>query len=502
MKIFSSEQIKNWDTCTIKEENISSELLMERAAAACYQWLIVNEFTQQPILLFCGKGNNGGDGLALARMLIQNNIPVIIYILELGKTGSSDFQTNLQKLHQLTSDIHFIQSVFFFPVVEKDHLIIDALFGTGLNKSLDGIALQLVDHLNKSGASIISIDIPSGLFCDKSTSGHLAIHATHTLSFQSIKLAFLFPENDINVGEFHILQIGLSRTYEQEEPAVYEMIDEAVIHAIIKPRNKFCHKGNFGHAAILAGSYGMMGAAVLAAKGCMNAGVGKLTCLIPSCGYEIMQSTIPEAMCKISGERFINENIDIFGYDAVGIGPGIGLQKGSAIVLHEIFLSANKQLVLDADALNVISGDRELLANIPRGTVITPHQKEYERLFGTASNDFERLQNAIKNASQLNIYIVLKSHYTAIITPLGKVYFNNTGNPGMAKAGMGDVLTGMITGLIAQQYTLPEAAILAVYLHGLAGDIAGSKYSQQAMQASDLVVCIADAWKSLTLHFK
>ncbi len=497
MKIFSSEQIKRWDNFTIQEENTSSAFLMERAAAACCQWLLVNGFTEQPILIFCGKGNNGGDGLALARMLIQKNINVIVYILELGKTGSQDFQTNLQKLHLHTSNIHFIQSEHFFPGIEKDQLIIDALFGTGLNKPLDGIAIQLVDHINKSGAPIISIDIPSGLFCDKSTSGFTAIQATHTLSFQSIKLAFLFAENDRSVGAFYILPIGLSSKFEKEEPAVFEMIDRAVIQSIIKPRNQFSHKGQFGHAAIIAGSFGMMGAAILAAKGCMNSGAGKMTSVIPSCGYEIIQTSVPEAMCIISGDKLISGNIDVSGYDVIGIGPGIGSQKESVALLNEILNSRNKLLVMDADALNTLSADKNLLVKIPPGTVITPHQKEFERMFGSSSNDFERLQRAIKNASVLNIYIVLKGHYTAIITPMGKVYFNSTGNAGMAKAGMGDVLTGMITGLIAQKYPLPEAAILAVYLHGLAGDIACKKYSQQAMQASDLVTCIADAWKLL-----
>lgn len=498
MKIFSSSQINNWDSVSIKKENIPSFQLMERAATACYHWLVKKYFIQKPIMLFCGKGNNGGDGLALARMLLQNNVPVSIYILESGKNGSYDFQMNLQQLHLLTTNIHFIQSEHFFPIIEKDQLVIDALFGTGLNKPLDGITSQLVNHLNNSNTPIISIDIPSGVFCDKSTIGHVAIHATHTLSFQSVKLAFLMSENDKYTGMFHILNIGLNRQFELEEPAVYEAVDEAMIQDIIKPRNKFSHKGNFGHAILIAGSYGMMGAAVLAAKGCLQTGVGKLTCFIPSCGYDIMQSSAPEAMCKVFGETFLSGTIDISAYDVTGIGPGIGLNNETTLLIKDIFHSENKQIVLDADALNILSSDKNLLKKIPSGSVITPHQKEFEKIFGTAANDFDRIHIALKKAADLNIYIILKGHYTAIITPMGKVYFNSTGNAGMAKAGMGDVLTGMITGLMAQQYPLPEATILAVYLHGLAGDLASNKKSQQAMQASDLVTCIADAWKSLT----
>ena len=498
MKIFSSAQIKDWDTYSIREQNITSEALMERAALSCCHWLINNHFTQQPILIFCGKGNNGGDGLAMARILLQTNIRVTIYILELGKAGSDDFQVNLQRLHQAGGNIHFIQAEHFFPVIEKDQLVIDALFGTGLNKPLDGIALQLVEHLNNAHAPVVSIDMPSGIFCDKSTAGYMAIHATHTLSFQAIKLAFLMPENNQFVGEFHILDIGLSRQYEDAEPAVHEIMDTGIIKAIVKTRNKFSHKGTFGHAALIAGSYGMMGAAVLAAKGCTQAGTGKLTCYIPSCGYNIMQVSIPEAMCKVSGDQFITGIGNIELYDAIGIGPGMGLQQESASLLQEIFLSGNKNVVLDADALNVLASDKKLLAAIPPGSVITPHLKEFERMFGVSSNDFERLQLAINAAAQFNIYIVLKGHFTAIITPPGKVYFNNTGNAGMAKAGMGDTLTGMITGLMSQHYPLPEAAMLAVFLHGSAGDIAYAKYSQQSMQASDLANCIGEAWKLLT----
>ncbi len=494
MKIFSSEQIRNWDTYSIREQRITSDALMEKAAASCYHWLANNHYTNRPIMLFCGKGNNGGDGLALARMLVQHNILVSVYIPETDHTGSADFQINLQRLQQLTGNIHFIRSVNSFPDIETDQLVIDALLGTGLNKPLQGMLQQLVQHLNNSKATVISIDIPTGLFCDKSTKGCVAVQATHTLSFQNVKLAFLMPENDLFVGEFHILDIGLSRQFENDIPAVHEITDLPIIKAIIKKRNKFSHKGNFGHAALVTGSYGMMGAAVLAARGCLHSGTGKLTCYIPGCGYEIMQTTVPEAMCKVSEIKTTGE---LAGYDAIGIGPGIGQQKDAAVLLTDIFRLQKKPLVLDADALNIISSDKKLLDEIPKGSVITPHLKEFEKMFGTAANDFERLQLAMNKSSQLNVYIVLKGHYTAIITPPGKVYFNQTGNAGMAKAGMGDVLTGMITGLMSQNYPLPEAAMLAVYLHGSAGDIAGQKYSQPAMQASDLLNCLSNAWNSL-----
>jgi NAD(P)H-hydrate epimerase len=498
MKIFSGAQIKGWDDFSIREQGITSGILMEQAAAACCQWLVNNHFTTKPLRIFCGKGNNGGDGLAIARMLIKTGISVKVYILELGKTGSEDFQANLHRLHELSKEIHFIQSENFFPAVEQDELIVDALFGTGLNKPLDGLALKLVEYLNKCKSLKISIDIPSGLFCDKSTSGHTALQATHTLSFESIKLCFLLPENQEYVGTFHILDIGLSKTYEQQEHAVHEVVDASVIKAIIRPRNKFSNKGNFGHAALVAGSYGMMGACVLAARACMQMGVGKLTCHIPSCGYSIIQTTLPEAMCKVDGEKFISKLDNPERYSAVGIGPGIGVYDATPALMEGIFSSGNKNLVLDADALNILAGEKILLEKVPAGIVITPHPKEFDRMFGKPANDFERLELAITKAAALQIYIVLKGHHTAVVTPKGKVYFNDTGNAGMAKAGMGDVLTGMITGLLAQNYPLPEAAMLAVYLHGMAGDLAAAKYSQNAMLATDLVNCIPEAWKALT----
>lgn len=498
MKIFSAAQIKDWDLYTIHEQQISSNVLMERAANACYHWLINNEFTNRSIKIFCGKGNNGGDGLALARLLLQNNIPATTYILELGKPGSNDFQLNLQRLHQVTNDIHFIQSADFFPEIEKNNVVIDALFGSGLNRPLEGTSLQLIEHINNSNAMAVAIDIPSGLYCDKSGNSNTAVHAAHTLSFQHAKLAFLLPENDPFVGAFHLLDIGLSKQYEEEQSTVYEIVDPAIIRSIIKPRNKFAHKGNFGHAAIVAGSYGMMGAAVLASRACMNSGAGKLTCHIPSCGYGIMQIALPEAMCKIAGEKNITHIDEPAGYNSIGIGPGIGILPQTAAALKNIFITAACPLVLDADALNLVAADKSLLSLLPKGSVITPHIKEFERIFGPANNHVERLASAITQAAALNIYIVLKGHYTAIATPRGKVYFNSTGNAGMAKAGMGDTLTGILTGLLAQQYALPEAALLSVYIHGLAGDIAAGKYSMHSMQATDLINCIPDAWKLLT----
>lgn len=469
---------------------------MERAAAACFQWLVNNNHTQQIFHIFCGKGNNGGDGLALARILIQSHVRVTVYILETGKPGSADFQENLQKLHLLTSNITFIQSESVTLNCHPSDILIDSIFGTGLNKPLSGLGAWLVEKINRSAAKVISIDLPSGIFADRSAKGMPHITATHTLSFGNYKKAFLMPENADAVGELHLLDIGLSERFETAERSDSEMPDFVMVQQLQKPRKKFSHKGDFGHAMLLAGSYGMMGAAVLAARGCLAAGTGKLTCLLPGACMEVMQVSLPEAICGIAD----NGDMSFEAYSAIGAGPGMGKTSSAKSMLTRLFSSSTSPLLLDADALNIMSEDQTLLEQLPKGSVITPHVKEFERLFGPSTNDFDRLDLAVEKARQYNIYIVLKGHHTAIITPMGRIYFNNTGNAGMAKGGMGDVLSGIITGLLAQKYPLPEATILGVYLHGLAGDIAAGMFSQQAMQATDLINCLPEAWKKLDLN--
>jgi NAD(P)H-hydrate epimerase len=497
MKIFSAAQIKQWDAFTIENEPIASVDLMERAATACCKWLIGKNFGAFHFRIFCGKGNNGGDGLAIARLLIEHKCLVTVYIIEFGNIGSTDFQTNLARLHECSTDIHFIQSPDFFPPINNDEIIIDALYGTGLNKPLEGISAALVSHLNNSTAIKISIDLASGLFADKSSKGNAIIKANHTLSFQNYKLAFLLPENESYCGEVHLLHIGLHPSFEENEPAVFEMIDEELIKTIYKPRKIFAHKGTFGHAALLCGSKGMMGAAVLSSLACLRSGVGKLTTYIPECGYNILQTAVPEAMAFVAGEDFISSATGTEKFNAVGIGPGIGIYPSHKKLLNDIFEAVKTPIVIDADALNIIAANKELLNLIPPQSIITPHTKEFERLFGNTENDFERLTLAQTKSKELNICIVLKGHYSFVATPQGIGYFNSTGNAGMATAGSGDVLTGIITGLLAQGYSPAESALAGVYLHGLAGDFAAAEFSQQAMIAGDIIKSIPQTFKSV-----
>lgn len=495
MKILSADQIRLWDQYTIEHEPISSINLMERAASKCVECLLQQYPDAASFSIFCGKGNNGGDGLAIARMLLQQHYSVIIYILEFGHKGTDDFQTNLARLHQLPkADIHFIQTEEQFHALPKEQVVIDALFGSGLNRNLEGVTAKLVEHINSSGCEIISIDIPSGLFVDHSSTSNTIIKATHTLGFQCYKTAFLVAENHDNIGELHILDIGLHNSFFQSVFTRFELVDDTIIHSIHKPRKRFAHKGNFGHALLVAGSYGKMGAAILSAKACMRSGAGLLTCHIPKCGYEILQSTVPEAMVMTDVNDELNTKVDgdLTKYEAIGIGPGIGTAAATKMMLRELFDSYRSPVVIDADALNIIATQKDLLQMIPAGSILTPHPKEFERLFGKTDNDFEKIELALEKAKELNCIIVLKGHHTLIATTDGKGFFNSTGNPGMATAGSGDVLTGILTGLLAQGYSSVETAILGVYLHGLAGDFAAKEFSMEAMVAGDIIsnVCV------------
>ncbi|MBL7741806.1 MAG: NAD(P)H-hydrate dehydratase [Chitinophagaceae bacterium] len=499
MKILNAEDIRLWDQYTIQHEPVSSIDLMERAAGKCVEWLEEHIRGDIHYTIFCGKGNNGGDGLAIARMLARKNYPVTVCILEFGHKGTDDFQSNLARLHQAEgADIRFIQSKDNFHSLEKNEVIIDALFGSGLNRKLEGVTAELVEHINNSGCKVISIDIPSGMFVDRSSKGNSIVCADHTLSFQCLKPAFLVAENAGYTGQLHILDIGLHEAFYHHASGTYEWVNKETVTAIHKPRKRFAHKGNFGHGLLIAGSYGKMGAAVLAAKACMRSGIGLLTCHIPRNGYDIMQSAVPEAMvmADVSLASITKVETDLTQFEAIGIGPGIGMAAETKMMIREVLGTYRHPVIVDADALNIIASQKDLLQLIPAGSVLTPHPKEFERLFGETTDDFARIQLALQKAKELKLIIVLKGHHTLIATTDGKGFFNSTGNAGMATGGSGDVLTGILTGLLAQGYSSVEAAILGVYLHGLAGDIVAEKLSQEAMVASDIIENLAGAFLS------
>jgi hydroxyethylthiazole kinase-like uncharacterized protein yjeF len=500
MEIFSAEQIRAWDEYTMQHEPVASIDLMERAAASCLAWLERSGYLGRSFSIYCGKGNNGGDGLALARLLSGQNCIVTVHILEFGHIGTDDFQANLERLHQTPVEVRFVQGQEHFQPVSPENVLIDAMFGSGLNRKLEGMTALLVEHLNKSGNEMISLDIPSGLFVSRSSRGNAIVRADHTLSFQVYKSAFLMPENEPWVGEVHILDIGLHPGFLRDAVADTELVDPSIIGAIFRPRKSFANKGNFGHALLVAGSFGKIGAAVLAGRACLKSGAGLLTILTPGCGYGILQTTIPEAMILTDPDEKRHTALPEDGtgkYSVVGVGPGIGTDERTVAFLRDLLAQYRKPMVVDADALNMLGAHPDLMSRLPPYSILTPHPKEFERLFGSSTDDYARLDKAREEAKKHQVIIVLKGHYTFIAMPGGKGYFNSTGNPGMAKGGSGDTLTGILTALLGQGYSPGEAAIFGVYLHGLAGDLAAADGSQESMLPSDLADQLGKAFQRI-----
>ncbi len=495
MKILSAQQIHQWDQFTIKHEGISSLDLMERAAGQCTRWIVENDLIQSPIKIFCGKGNNGGDGLAIACQLADKGVIPQVYILETGNTGTDDFQANLSRLNSYPVQKHFLQNEWAFPEIKTGEIIIDALFGSGLNRALEGLPADLVEHIYDSKATVISIDLPSGMFCDRSTIPHPLIRATHTLTFQTLKLCFLFPENEEYFGEVHILNIGLSESYLSSVNASYKLADAELIKQLYKPRKKFSHKGTYGHTLIVAGDKGKMGAALLSTLGCLRSGSGLVTSLVPKDEFAIVQTAAPEAMAAAQEDM---PSMDWLKYSAIGIGPGLGTNEHAVSVVEQVISRFTKPIVVDADALNIISTNHYLINKIPEGSILTPHPKEFERIFGKPQTNFDRLEMAKKHALELKVFIIVKGFYSMLACPDGKVFFNSTGNPGMATGGSGDVLTGILSGLLSQGYSSEHAGVLGMYLHGLAGDLAARALSQEALIAGDVIDYLGKAWLSIS----
>lgn len=498
MKILNAQQVREWDAYTIAHQKISSLELMERAALTCTNWLIQHFRPDQSFIVFCGMGNNGGDGLAIARILTDQHYSVVVFVLEEGKP-SKEFQSNYERLNKSGIKISAIQSENDFPLISPGTVLIDCLFGTGLNRPLENLAANLVDHINNSHAYTISIDLPGGLFADISSKHNPIVKANHTLTFQCLKPAFLMAENADFIGDVHILDIGLDPSFPDKIDSPFELVDEYLIRQIYRAPARFSHKGDNGHALLLAGSYGKMGAAILSARASLRSGLGLLSCHIPGCGYSIMQTAVPEAMVITDFNSSFITKPDLTGkHNVIGIGPGIGTASETRGAVQQIFNQSTQPLVIDADALNIISMQKDLLNAVKGRAIITPHPKEFERLFGELPNDFSRIETAIRVAREYDLVIVLKGHYSLIATPSGKCYFNSTGNPGMATGGTGDVLTGILTGLVARNYSLENAAILGVYVHGLAGDFAVFDSSPEAMIASDITENLGKAFQTIS----
>ena len=456
MKILTPAQIRALDAYTIENEPIKSIDLMERASNAFVKWF-VQQFPntkKTSVRIFCGTGNNGGDGLAIARILNQKFYDVTVFICQISPKESKDFQTNLKRIPRRRGlPIVYIKEGDSCPVFKPDSILIDAIFGFGLNRPIEDAWANLIEQINALPNPKVAIDIPSGLFAEKHTQS-VAIKADYTLSFELPKRAFFFPENQDKVGACFIQPIGLNQQFIQNATADNYLITSILAQSLLKIRNKFDHKGTFGHALLLIGSLGKMGAAVLATKACLRSGVGLVTTHIPKCGYQILQISCPEAMTSLDdNESYLSSFPDFSPYKSIGIGCGIDTQEKTQKLLLEVLKNAQRPMVLDADALNIIGKNPTYFEHIPPNSILTPHPKEFERLFGKNNDDFERNDLQKRKAKALNCVILLKGANTCIATPDGECYFNATGNPGMATGGSGDVLTGILTGLLAQGYT-------------------------------------------------
>ena len=495
LKIFSSKQIREADRLTIQKESIPSVDLMERAAGKCVDWFTNVYSNDRPVIVIAGIGNNGGDALVMARKLSERGYSVKSYVVRFSERFSEDLQINLDRLTDLGHEVTYILEEKQFPSISSDTILIDGLFGSGLNRKVDGLAELCIRQINASIAEVVSIDMPSGLFSDQFTNESAAvILASYTLSFQSPKMAFFIPENQEFLGEWKVLDIGLDSGFLSAEETGLHFVDAVDEYRSMFIRNKFDHKGHYGHAIIMAGSYGKIGAAVLASKACLRGGVGRLTAFVPHLGYSIMQTSVPEAMCVVDDyDQFLGEVPSLEGYTAVGIGPGIGVGKKTKRMLRDLLSKVKVNLVLDADAINILSENKDYLKSLPPNTILTPHVREFERLFGSSKNSIERVKLLREVAVKFKVIIVLKGANTAIASADGRVFFNSTGNPGMATAGSGDVLTGIITGFSAYIKDPLVAAISGVYVHGLAGDYSAQSQGQSSMIASDIIANLGKA---------
>lgn len=503
MKIFTNAQIHELDKYTIEHEPIKSIDLMERAAKALTHSIMEQWSNHTPVVVFAGPGNNGGDALAVARLLFAENYQVKVVLFNISNHLSEDCATNKQRLLDMKQfkDFTEVTATFEPPELTAETLVVDGLFGSGLNKPLAGGFASLIKYINQSPSKVVSIDVPSGLMSEDNSFNVRAntIHADLTLTLHQKKLSFLFGDMQPFLGELKVLDIRLSQEYINKTEAQFSILEEKDIRSRLLHRGDFAHKGQMGNALIIAGSYGMAGASVLATKACLRSGVGKATVHTPKKNYDIMQISVPEAVMQIDHEETtFSEAVDTEDFDALGIGPGLGLSENTAIAMISQIRRAQCPVVADADALNMLASHRAWMQQLPRNIIMTPHPLEFDRLSGSPANgDYERLQQARDMAQSLHAYILLKGHYSALCMPNGHVCFNPTGNSGMATAGSGDVLTGIITALLARGYKQEDACAVGMYIHGLAGDLAEKEVGKESLIASDIISYLPEAFKRL-----
>ncbi|MCR8667727.1 NAD(P)H-hydrate dehydratase [Aestuariibaculum sp. M13] len=500
MKIFSKEQVYEGDRLTVERQQISSADLMERAGMAIFDWFHRRmQGGQVPIHIFCGIGNNGGDGLVLARHLILDGYNVKTYIVNYSDKRSKDFLINYDRIKQTTKDWPtLLKEGDDFPEIGERDIIVDAVFGIGLNRPMQQWVLLLFKHFDESRAFTLSVDIPSGLQTDKVPESDLCVvKANYTLSFVTPKLVFFLPETAKFTDQWEVLDIGFDQQYIFETETEANLIGKNEVIPLYIPRDKFSHKGSFGHSLIIGGSYGKIGAVTLASKAALTVGSGLVTAYVPKCGYIPLQSGFPEAMVITDKNEEKITNISfVIKPTVIGLGVGIGTAAPTIKAL-EVFFKQNKiPSVIDADGINILSRAPELLDLLPSETVLTPHPKELERLIGEWTDDFDKLNKVKAFSKKHNVIVIIKGAHTITVYQ-EKLYINSTGNPGLATAGSGDVLTGMITGLIAQGYDPLIASVFGVYLHGKSANIAVEDYGYESLTASHVISYIGEAYLDL-----
>jgi hydroxyethylthiazole kinase-like uncharacterized protein yjeF len=467
--LLTSAQMRSADQFTIANKPIASIDLMEKAARAFVQCFLREEFdANKSVAIFCGKGNNGGDGLAIAHLLLANGYQNIkVYIINFSNKQSDDFAINLQRIDESRCKKVVINQPSDLKSLKAD-LVIDAILGSGLNKALAGDYEELVQFINKQHKKVYAVDVPTGFFAEgKLPEVYNGIKAYKTISFQRPKINFFFPESATATEKFEVVEIDLDEGFIQNQDADFQLIEESDIQNILRPRKLFSHKGTYGHGLIIAGNTDTMGAALLSSMACLHTGAGLTTACIPQSGLTALNTSLPEVMALPRDEYTRIENPKK--YQAIAIGPGLGTDPENEKLLESLIL-ANQPLIIDADALNILGERPDLTDKLAPNTILTPHVKEFDRLFGEHDSWWDRVQSAQEKAKKLKIVIVLKNQYTFICLPTGKILINPTGNPAMAQGGMGDILTGIIAGFVTQRYTATDAAILACYIHGKAGD--------------------------------
>ena len=500
MKIFTAAQVREIDAYTIRHEPIKSIDLMERAAMRLTGWYVRHFHTDRKVVIFAGPGNNGGDALAMARMLADRQFRVECYLLRFGSL-SEDCSRNLQGLkEQGEVKLRELGESGELPPLESSDVVVDGIFGSGLSRKVSGLPARVIQHINEGAGTVIAIDIPSGLFGESNRENDYTqvIRASYTLTFQFPFLSFFFDLHEPYVGSWRVQDIRLHPQAIAELKTEYSTLEPEEIRALLPKREKFTHKGKLGHALMISGSYGMMGAALLAGESCLRSGTGLLTLHVPKFGYNIVQTAFPEAIVSLDqSDILFSEAPGLEPFSAVGIGPGLGCKPNSGKGLKMLLERCRVPLLIDADGLNILSQHPEWFELLPTGTVLTPHPKEFDRMAGESPNSWERHLKQREFARKHQVVVVLKGAHTGIASPDGKYWFNTTGNPGMATGGSGDVLTGLITGFLAQGIPSLDAALAGVYLHGLAGDLAAEASSEEALIAGDMILYLGEAFREI-----